>query len=171
MRHKLLEQIDGNRKFVLVLDAGEEAVASIQAFARQQNLQGSTVLGIGAFETCAFGHFNSATKEFTRNDVTVQSEVLALNGNIAGGLGDNDGHEDDDGHDHGHDHGAAEDDGPHLHLHCVVGLNDASTRGGHLIQGIVRPTMELVIEESPVHLSRGLDRASGLVLLQPNQKD
>jgi uncharacterized protein len=165
MRHKLLEHDDGRRKFVLVLDAGEEAVASIKAFAKQQELQGSTVAGIGAFETCSFGHFNPATKEFTRNDLTVQAEVLALNGNIAGELGQHDGHEDDDGD------GDSEDNGPHLHLHCVVGLNDASTRGGHLIQGIVRPTMELVIEESPVHLNRGLDRASGLVLLQPNQKD
>lgn len=165
MRHKLLEHDDGRRKFVLVLDAGEEAVASIKAFAKQQELQGSTVAGIGAFETCSFGHFNPATKEFTRNDLTVQAEVLALNGNIAGELGQHDENEDDDGD------GDREDDGPHLHLHCVVGLNDASTRGGHLIQGIVRPTMELVIEESPVHLNRGLDRASGLVLLQPNQKD
>ena len=165
MRHKLLEHDDGRRKFVLVLDAGEEAVASIKAFAKQQELQGSTVAGIGAFETCSFGHFNPATKEFTRNDLTVQAEVLALNGNIAGELGQHDGHEDDDGD------GDSEDNGPHLHLHCVVGLNDASTRGGHLIQGIVRPTMELVIEESPVRLNRGLDRASGLVLLQPNQKD
>lgn len=165
MRHKLLEHSDGHRKFVLVLDAGEEAVASIKAFAKQQDLEGSTVAGIGAFESCSFGHFNPATKEFTRNDLTVQAEVLALNGNIAGELGQNDGHEDDDGD------GDDEDDGPHLHLHCVVGLNDASTRGGHLIQGIVRPTMELIIEESPVHLNRGLDRASGLVLLQPNEKD
>ena len=165
MRHKLLEHNDGRRKFVLVLDAGEEAVASIKAFAKQQDLEGSTVAGIGAFESCSFGHFNPATKEFTRNDLTVQAEVLALNGNIAGELGQNDGHEDDDGD------GDDEDDGPHLHLHCVVGLKDASTRGGHLIQGIVRPTMELIIEESPVHLNRGLDRASGLVLLQPNEKD
>ena len=167
MRHKILEHFDGRRKFVLVLDAGEEAVASIKAFAKQQDLQGASVIGIGAFEKCSFGHFNPATKEFRQNDLNVQSEVLSLNGNIAGGLGDNDAHEDDDGDGDDED----EDDGPHLHLHCVVGLNDASTRGGHLIQGIVRPTMELVIEESPVHLTRGLDRASGLVLLQPNEKD
>jgi len=168
MRHKLLEHEHGRRKFVLVLDAGEEAVAAIKAFAKQQELQGSTVAGIGAFETCSFGHFNPATKEFTRNDLTLQAEVLALNGNIAGDqLGQNDGHEDED--DDGD--GDAEEDGPHLHLHCVVGLKDASTRGGHLIAGIVRPTMELIIEESPAHLKRGMDRASGLVLLQPNQKD
>ncbi|MEI6099430.1 MAG: DUF296 domain-containing protein, partial [Alphaproteobacteria bacterium] len=87
--------------------------------------------------------------------------ALALTGNIAG----------DAAHDEDDDDGDTEDEGPHLHLHCVVGLRDATTRGGHLIEGIVRPTMELIIDESPVHMNRGMDRASGLVLLQPNQKD
>lgn len=163
MRHKLLEAEAGRRKFVLVLDAGEEALAAIKAFAKEQDLEGSSVSGIGAFESCSFGHFNPATKEFTRNDISVQSEVLALTGNIAGSSEQDDGDDDGDA--------AEDDDGPHLHLHCVVGLRDATTRGGHLIQGIVRPTMELIIEESPVHMNRGMDHASGLVLLQPNQKD
>ncbi len=147
MRHKLLETNDGRRKFVLVLDAGEEAIAAITAFAVEQKLQGTSLTGIGAFASCSFGHFNPATKEFRRNDLADQSEVLAITGNIAGGT----------------------DGAPHLHIHCVVGLNDATTRGGHLIEGRVRPTLELVLEESPEHLQRGLDHASGLVLLQPNQ--
>jgi predicted DNA-binding protein with PD1-like motif len=162
MRHTLLEIEDGRRKFVLVLDAGEEALAAISAFAVAQNLTGATISGLGAFSHCCLGHFDPATKDFSRNAVAVQSEVLSLIGNIAGsGAGDDDGGDDD---------GGAAGAGPHLHVHCVVGLNDATTRGGHLIKGFVRPTMELVIEESPVHLQRGLDRASGLVLLQPNQK-
>lgn len=160
MRHKLLEtNTAGGRKFVLVLDAGEEAITAIKAFAAAQDLEGSTVAGIGAFEKCAFGHFNPVTKVFTRNDLADQAEVLSMVGNIAGSPDE----DDDDGD------GDADAAGPHLHIHCVVGLRDASTRGGHLIEGFVRPTMELVIEESPVHLQRGLDKASGLVLLQPNQ--
>ena len=146
---------------MLVLASGEEAIGSIKIFAKSQNLSGSSVAGIGAFSTCSFGHFNPLTKAFTRNDLWEQAEVVALTGNIAGDVG-----EDTEDHD-----GDEEGDGPHLHIHCVVGLKDATTRGGHLIQGIVSPTMELIIEESPVHLSRGIDRASGLVLLQPNQED
>ena len=162
MRHTLLENNNGQRKFVLVLDAGEEALTAITAFAVAQKLTGSTISGLGAFSKCCLGHFDPITKEFHRNEVEVQSEVLSMLGNIAGsGEPESD---DDDGD------GDAEKPGPHLHVHCVVGLNDATTRGGHLIAGFVRPTRELVIEESPVHLQRGLDRPSGLVLLQPNQK-
>jgi predicted DNA-binding protein with PD1-like motif len=166
MRHTLLEAEEGRRKFILVLDAGEEAITAIKVFARAQDLQGSSVTGIGAFKNCSFGHFDPALKEFTRNDFSVQAEVLALIGNIAGNAVPPDEPDDDDDGDAG-----PEDDGPHLHLHCVVGLHDATTRGGHLIQGIVSPTMELIIEESPTHMSRGFDHGSHLVLLQPNQKD
>lgn len=158
MRHTLLDSRDGRRRFVLVLDAGEEALGAIRRFAAAQGLAGSAISGIGAFARCTFGHFDPTTREFTRNTIDAQAEVLALIGNIAapGAPADDDGDNDDDG--------------PLLHVHCVVGLRDASARGGHLVEGIVRPTMELMIEESPVHLQRGHDRASGLVLLQPNRQ-
>lgn len=159
MRHKLLETEGGRRKFALILDAEEEAVASIRKFAVQQGLSGTSISGIGAFSRCAFGHFDPVTRVFTRNDVEVQAEVLSLLGNIAG---PDSAADDDDGDE--------PTDGPRLHLHCVAGLRDATTRGGHLIEGWVRPTMELILEESPTHLQRGHDHASGLVLLQPNQK-
>jgi hypothetical protein len=159
MRHTLLDSMDGRRRFVLVLDAGEEALGAIRSFAVQQNLAGSAITGIGAFARCTFGHFDPTTRAFTRNTIDAQAEVLALIGNIAAP-----GAPDDD------DDGDAPADGPLLHVHCVVGLRDASARGGHLVEGIVRPTMELMIEESPTHMQRGHDRASGLVLLQPNRQ-
>jgi len=145
MRHKLLEDIDGRRKFVLVLDAGEDAVATITAFAQAQNLGATSLTGIGAFAHSSLGYFNPATKEFRQNDINEQTEVLSMIGNIA-----------------------VDDAGNHkMHVHVVLGCIDATTRGGHLIEASVRPTLELVLEESPAHLTRGVDAKSGLVLLQP----
>ena len=146
MRYKLLEQNDGRRKYMLVLDAGEEVTGAVKTFATEMGLTGSTLSGIGAFERAVIGHFNPATKVFRQNEVTEQAELVAMVGNIA---------EDEEGQ-------------PKAHIHVVLGLPDASTRGGHLVSAIVRPTLELEISESPVHLRRGMDRKSGLVLLQPN---
>ncbi len=145
MRHKLLEDVGGRRKFVLVLDAGENAVATITTFAQAQNLGATSLTGIGAFARCSLGYFNPATREFRQNDIAEQTEVLSMIGNIA-----------------------VETDGSHkMHVHVVLGCIDAATRGGHLIEGSVRPTLEIVLEESPAHLARGVDAKSGLVLLQP----
>ena len=42
---------------------------------------------------------------------------------------------------------------------------DGSAMGGHLLEARVRPTLELVIVESPGHLRRRLDQRTGLALL------
>jgi len=47
----------------------------------------------------------------------------------------------------------------------VVGKADATTRGGHLIGGIVRPTLEVIVTESPAHLLRKFNPEVGLALL------
>jgi predicted DNA-binding protein with PD1-like motif len=47
----------------------------------------------------------------------------------------------------------------------VLGLRDGSTRGGHLLEAHVRPTLEIVLSESAAPLQRRLDAAVGLPLL------
>lgn len=145
MKHRLLEEAGGRRSFVLVFDYGEDVVAPLTRFADELQLRASSVTGIGAFEKARLGYFNPATKEFRENAVDEQVEVLAFTGNIAEG-----------------DAGERK-----LHLHVVLGCMDATTRGGHLIDAVVRPTLELMVTELPHHLKRTHDEKTGLVLLQP----
>lgn len=157
MRYRILEDIGGRRKFVLVLDAGEEVVAAITHFATELQVKGASLTGIGALSGSRLGWFNPATKEFRENIIDEQTEVLAITGNIAEGTGDDDGHA----------HGAP--GGVKLHIHIVLGCRDASVKGGHLVAGHVSPTMELIVEEAAAHLTRGMDAKTGLVLLEPRQ--
>ncbi len=50
--------------------------------------------------------------------------------------------------------------------HMIVGGSDGTAYGGHLLEARVRPTCELVLTESPVHLLKKLDPESGLALIQ-----
>ena len=54
---------------------------------------------------------------------------------------------------------------PTVHAHVVVGCWDGSTRGGHLLQAHVRPTLEVMLVESPAHLQKRHDPESGLALI------
>lgn len=54
-----------------------------------------------------------------------------------------------------------------MHAHVVLGKADATAHGGHLIEAHVRPTLELVLVESPRYLVRRFDPASGLALIEP----
>lgn len=60
---------------------------------------------------------------------------------------------------------AARDGGRAVHAHAVLGRSDGMGLGGHLRAGHVRPTLELVLEETPAHLVRVHDPASGLALI------
>jgi predicted DNA-binding protein with PD1-like motif len=128
--------------FVLVLAPGEEAVAEITAFARAQALGASQVTAVGAFEEATVGWFDRAAKDYRRIPVEEQCEVLSLLGDISIG-----------------------EDGPTPHLHAVLGLADGTTRGGHLLQGRVWPTLEVVVRDSPAALTKIHRPDVGLALI------
>jgi predicted DNA-binding protein with PD1-like motif len=63
------------------------------------------------------------------------------------------------------DIGVDEAGAPALHIHLVLGKRDGSAIAGHLVKGHVRPTLEVIITESPVHLRRRRDAETGLNLI------
>ena len=139
-----MEETNGRRTLVDALEMGEEMVSSITGLARELSLASSSVTGIGGFQRVRLGFFDYARSNFRENVIDEQVELLSLVGNIAD-----------------------EEGTPHLHAHVVLGRYDATTRGGHLVEAVVRPTMELVIVEYPEHLQRRHDKKTGLVLLKP----
>lgn len=143
MNSKLLIDREGARMFVVVLDPGEEAFGAIQRWAAAENISAAAVTAIGAFERATVGWFDFDAKDYRRIPVEEQCEVLTTIGDIAVD-----------------DHGK-----PSLHLHAVLGLRDGSTRGGHLLEGIVSPTLEVMITETPAHLRRRRRSDLGVSLL------
>ena len=120
------------RMWVLVLAPGEEAKSTIVDFAKKSNLRAASLVALGAFERAKVGYFDWEKKEYLPIPVEEQVEVITLVGDIA----ENDKHEAD------------------LHAHTVLGRRDGSTRGGHLLEGVVRPTLEVTLTETPAHLRR-----------------
>lgn len=141
MRAKLVE--DGAQKtWVLVFEVGDEVVATLQRFARDERLGASRFTAIGGFRNAIVGYFEWDAKRYRPIPVLTQAEVLSAMGDVTLGP-----------------------DGPQVHAHVVLGLADGSTVGGHLLEGHVRPTLELVVTESPAHLVRRRDPTTGLALI------
>jgi uncharacterized protein len=140
-----MDETNGRRTFVITLEIGEKVMSTITEFAKELSLGSSSVTGIGAFQRVRLGFFDYERSEFRENVIDEQVEVLSLVGNIAD----------------------SEEGKPYVHVHVVVGRADATTRGGHLVEAVVRPTLELVIVESPEHLQRRRDEKTGLILLKP----
>jgi predicted DNA-binding protein with PD1-like motif len=145
VHHRLLTTSGVRRTFAVTLEIGEEVVAQLTALAAELGLAASQVTAVGGFQRARLGYFDFDASGFRENVVDEQVELLSLIGNIA----------------------LSEDGKPKLHAHVVLGRADATTRGGHLVEAIVRPTFEAIIEEAPAHLQRRHDPRTGLVLLQP----
>jgi predicted DNA-binding protein with PD1-like motif len=143
MEWTLLPSDDGERRtFVLVGEAGDDAVEILNQFAREHNVTAAQVTAVGAFSEATVGWFDRAAKDYRRIDVHEQCEVLSLLGDIA-----------------------VSGDGPVAHVHAVLGLSDGHVRGGHLLAGTVMPTLEIIVHESPGHLRKTERPDLGLALI------
>jgi predicted DNA-binding protein with PD1-like motif len=56
-------------------------------------------------------------------------------------------------------------------MHVVLGKSDATAHGGHLLEAVVRPTLEVILVESPKHLRRRHDPETGLGLIHISEPD
>jgi predicted DNA-binding protein with PD1-like motif len=142
MRSKLVDEHDGLRTFALAFAKGDELPQTLERFAVDESVERASFEAIGAFDGVTLGYFDWERKEYKRIPLEEQVEVLSLVGNITRTEGE-----------------------PAVHTHVVVGRSDATARGGHLLAGRVRPTLELFLTETPAELSKQEDPETGLALL------
>lgn len=141
MKSTLLQE-QGGRIFAVVFDKGDEVIAGLTDFAKQQGCDSSEFTAIGAFSGATLGYFDRERRDYRQIPIEEQVEVLSLVGNIT-----------------------LSDGKPKIHAHVVVGRSDGTTRGGHILEAHVWPTLEVVVTETPARLRRQHDPETGLALL------
>ena len=144
MHSKLVSKSGETRVWIVVLEMGEEAKASLLSLAKVENIEAASFVALGAFEKATLGYFDWPTKKYKPIPIDEQVEVVTLVGDIV----------------------PDETGKPSLHAHTVLGRSDGSTRGGHLIAGLVRPTLEITVTETPAHLTRRKHPELGVALIE-----
>jgi predicted DNA-binding protein with PD1-like motif len=118
-------------------------MSGLLSFAKATPLTAAHFTAIGAFRDAVVAYFDWETKTYKKIPISHQTEVLALTGDVA-----------------------LKDDQPKVHAHVVLGMPDGTTRGGHLMEAHVRPTLEVMLTETPRNLQRIHDDDSGLALIR-----
>src|SRR5881296_3433976 len=136
MKSKLINE-SGEKTFAVIFEKGDEVIETLRRFANERRLLASHFTAIGALSDVVIGFFDPAKKDYKEIPIREQVEVLSLTGDIV-----------------------FEGDVPKIHAHIVVGKSDGTAHGGHLIEGHVRPTLEVILIESPKHLHRRYDPAT-----------
>jgi uncharacterized protein len=148
MKTRLLHENSGQRTFAVVLETGDEAIGCLQSFINQKKISAAQISAIGAFSDAVLGYFDWKQKDYHRNSIAEQLEVACLLGDVA----------------------LSPEGKPALHVHAVLGRRDGTALAGHLLSGHVRPTLEVLLTESPAHLQKVHDPETGLTLIRPDER-
>ncbi|GAA5501761.1 hypothetical protein Dxin01_01500 [Deinococcus xinjiangensis] len=115
----------------------------MNSFARREGLEAASFTSLGAMSRVTFGFYDFEKGEYEPIKLDEQVEVLSLIGNVS-----------------------RKDDGsPQVHPHIVVGRRDGAAMGGHLLEGHVKPTLEVTLTEEPANLRRRYNAKMGLPLI------
>jgi len=128
--------------YLVRLEKGEEVIESLEQFADAYRLGFASLAAIGTFERVTLGYYDPETKAYRNQGVEEGVEVLTMSGNVSRG----------------------EDGRRMVHAHVIVGRSDYSTLGGHVVEGTVGPTLEVIVQTAPTSIRRRHDPDTGLQL-------
>lgn len=141
MQVRAISVIYGQRIYAVIFGTGDEVLSGLTEFAEQEKIGAGHFTGIGAFQSAMFGWFDEAHKAYRDIQINQQVELISLIGNV------------------GLVNGA-----PQIHTHGAVGFPDGHTRGGHLLQAVAWPTVEVFFTAVPRPLVKSFDEETGLEL-------
>lgn len=143
MQSKLLHDTGGQRTFAVILQTGDKVMACLKDFVTREKITAAQISAIGALSDVELQYFDWEKKSYQKIPLNEQVEVASLLGDVAEAEGK-----------------------PAIHIHIVVGRRDGCAMAGHLGEAHVRPTLEVILTESPAHLRKRFDPESGLALIR-----
>lgn len=112
-----------DNRIMIVLNKGDRIIDTLTQAITKHQIQGGFLVGIGALRDVEIGYFDLAKKTFMKQSFEGESyELLSFNGNVC-----------------------LKDNQPFLHVHVLLGKHDFSTFGGHLFEGTVAVTAEILL--------------------------
>lgn len=142
MQTRLVSENSGREKtYAVIFAKGDEVMSGLTAFAVREKLTSGWFTAIGALQSAKFGWFDESRKAFRDIKVDHQVELVSLIGDVGLANGT-----------------------PAIHAHGSVALSDGQLRGGHLLEAVAWPTLELFFTTTNVTLIKEHDEETDLFL-------
>jgi uncharacterized protein len=133
------------KTYAVIFETGDELASGLSRFATEQKLAGSSFKAIGAVSSIKLAWLDWKTKQYRPSvDLNEQMELVSLIGDVA-----------------------LKDGKPQVYAHVIVAKSDGTAHGGHLLEAHIRPTCEVILTESPLHLRKQIDPTTGLAMIRP----
>ena len=131
-----------NGYVVMRLEKDEEIISTLTQGFQDAGIEGAFFYGLGVGKNIELGFFDAKTKKYFRKRFEDEYEFTSLVGNISLTEGQ-------------------------ITVHCHVTITDSKFQasGGHLFEGVVPATLEIIAFPFSKPLVRRLDKTTGLNLL------
>ena len=147
MQVQLLNPGEPTKQYAVIFYQGDEAFSGLLEFAERYQVTSAHFTAIGALNGATLGWFDPQRKMYKKISIVGQHEVIGMSGDIALYQGK-----------------------PVVHTHMLVGNSDGTTRGGHLLDAYVSPTLEVMVTVDPITMHKRFDPATDLTLIDPALK-
>lgn len=141
---KLISENGQTKNYAVIFSPGDEVVSGLTEFAQKYNVKDAHYTAIGDASSAKVGFYDSSRKMFKVIPIDEPSEVTSLIGDIA-----------------------VMDGKPVAHSHVNVAVADGTVRGGHLLEMIVGPTLEVFVTVDPTPLNKKVDPRYGAGVIDP----
>jgi predicted DNA-binding protein with PD1-like motif len=143
----IAENPSGERTYAVIFAEGDEIMSGLTEFAVREKLVAGHFTAIGALERARFGWFDRAQNAYRNIPIDHQVEMISLIGDV------------------GLVNGA-----PQIHAHGAVGFPDGQVHGGHMLEAIVWPTLELFFTAYSTPLIKTHDAETSLFLFDLKER-
>ena len=147
MQVQLLTRGEHTKEYAVIFSKGDEAFSGLLEFAEKFHVTSAHFTAIGALSGATLGWFDPQRKMYKKIPIEGQAEVIGMSGDIALYQGR-----------------------PVVHTHMIVGTSDGTTRGGHVLEAYVSPTLEVMVTVDPVTMQKRFDPETDLTLIDPALK-
>ncbi len=128
---------------IVRIDKGEEILEEMKKAAEAEKVRLASVSALGALEFMAVGVYDVEKKQYFRNEFHGPLEIVSLTGTIDTMNGEY-----------------------YAHIHLAAADGSGNVFGGHMNQGIVSATCEMVITIVDGTVDRAKDEVTGLNLFR-----
>ncbi len=123
------------------IDRGEFIIEQLKQFLEKEKITLGFLSGLGSVDQVELAHYIVENKKYTSKKFNEPLEIVNMTGNIT-----------------------IMDKKPYLHCHCTVSDQSMKAYAGHLVEGRVGATCEVVIRTSKGTISRKRNEKIGLNL-------
>lgn len=123
---KLISQNNTTKTYCIIFSAGDEVLSGLKEFAVKYHVTSAHFTAIGDAQSARFGWYDKTKQMFRVNEINKFAEVTSLMGDIS-----------------------MYNNNPVIHAHINLATEDGMVHGGHLLEAIISPTLQVMMTVEP----------------------